>query len=139
MTMKKLITLLASGALLMLISLLPVSLAEAGSKSKTVFTDLDGDGLDDNLLDIQDGFFLEDADTTAGPGVAGIGGEVFDAFSNLDLPAADLPQTNNDEFITKKFGARSVSTCRGDFDSDFGGSSGSGSSSGKVCVGGVCF
>jgi hypothetical protein len=137
--MRHLLPLLAAGALLLLVSLLPSSLAEAGSTRETVFTDLDGDGLDDNLLDIKDGYFRKDADTTAGPGVAGIGGEVIDAFSNLDLPPVDLPQTNNDEFVAKKFGARSISTCRGDFDSDFGGSSGSGSSSGKVCIGGVCF
>jgi hypothetical protein len=138
MEMKQFVTLLAVGALLSL-TLVSGSPTGAECAHETIFTDLDGDGLNDNLLDIQDGYFLETCDTTGQPNAAGIGGEVFDAFSNLDLPPVDLPQTNNEEFVAKKFGARSASTCRGDFDSDFGGSSGSGSSSGKVCVGGVCF
>ncbi len=136
--MKQFVTLLAVGALLLPV-FLSGSLAGAECKHETIFTDLDGDGLNDNLLDIQDGFFLETCDTTSRPNAAGIGGEVIDAFSNLGLPPVDLPQTNNEEFVAKKFGARSASTCRGDFDSDFGGASGSGSSSGKVCIGGVCF
>ena len=112
----------------------------AAPNSSPIFIDLDGDGLDDSLIDFRDGFFLEDApEAGTGPG-GGIGSKVFDAFADLEVADVDLPQTKRNRFISRSFSARSCSSCRGDYDAEFSGGVGASSGGGgKTCVGGVCY
>ncbi|MBD3257597.1 hypothetical protein GF377_04125 [candidate division GN15 bacterium] len=102
-----------------------------------LFVDMDGDGIDDKLIDFKDGYFLED-----GPATTELtGSQVVNPFAELqDTAPVDLPQTNEDAFAARRFNARFLCQNRRDFDADFGdATSGGGSSGGKTCVGGVCF
>jgi len=121
---------------ILLLLIVGFSFSEDKTNSGPVFVDLDGDGLNDNDLDIENGFFLDDTpsvlcERTVNP---------FAAIEEAE-PVV-LPQSNFERFSQIRFDIRDICVNRYDFDAGFGGSSGAsggGSSSGSHCVGGICY
>lgn len=122
-------------------------LTMAAGPADSRFVDLDGDGINDNLTDgNDDGIpdeFVGDA-VKSGPELAASGGAMGGMFDAVDVKTAD-PMANfsaRERFKLRQRSVRDLCSFRGGFyaGEDFGPGNGIGAgTSGKVCVGGICF
>jgi len=113
--------------------------SDTASASIPCFVDLDGDGLDDNIRDLNsDG--IPDFDNYNGsvPAISCGGSGIF---TSMNTGTTDITETS-EKFGERKFATRWLGSNRGGFSSNGGFGPGAGISSaaiGKVCIGGVCF
>ncbi len=107
------------------------------------FVDLDGDGLNDNLPDLNhDG--IPDFDKVAQPAESFVSQSAIGDFLNSmesAVPQLDLVLDNSEGFRSLMFQARGLSQCRGGFSDNEGFGPGCGIGQGAMksgCVGGAC-
>ena len=133
-------------ALLACLLCLVAASAEAGP-AETRFVDLDGDGINDNLTDgnddgIPDEFVGDKSE--AGPAMAASGNSMGGMFDAVDVASAD-PMADfsvMERYKVRQRAVRDLCSFRGGFyaGEDFGPGNGIAvGTSGKVCVGGICF
>jgi len=113
-------------------------LSETSSTPTCCFVDLDGDGLDDNIKDLDGNGIPDFDDIDEAPGIPLGGSGIFASMNTGTVEVAKVAEN----FGGRKFGTRwhcvnSGGITTGD---GFGPGAGIGSGSlGKVCIGGVCF
>ncbi|MBU0984613.1 MAG: hypothetical protein KKA42_12120 [candidate division Zixibacteria bacterium] len=127
-----------------LLLLVPVAFADSPKTEPYIFVDLDGDGIDDNMLDTDDDG-IPDAlrdDKNETPAAAPVmKAATVNPFAGLQqADPVVFPKPNSERFVLRRLWARSLSQYRCDFDSEFSSGTGASSSgaSGGGCAGGVC-
>ena len=142
----KLLALLTAAVFLGCSSLWAQESAEApmGDATKTVFVDLDGDGLNDNLRDVTgDGIPEFDNSSVAPPTMSG--GQAttinLDDVLGASMPGFGLALSRSEAFAGHRFGTRGICRSRGGFGAEdsfaLTGTMGL-SATGGQCAGGVC-
>lgn len=125
---------------LVLLILLPTSqnfvLAEENMAKEECFVDLDGDGFNDSVDDI-DNNDLNDNDTKSESNLN------LESLISFDFGADSnnsAPLYNYEKFKLRKYSVRALTGNRGESDAGFGGNSGGVGGSGQSggCAGGVC-
>lgn len=137
---------IAALVLLMCFGLIAADSFAAGPADSR-FVDLDGDGINDNLTDgNDDGIpdeFVGDK-TEAGPALAASNSSMGGMFDAVDVASADPMAgfSGMERYKLRQRAVRDLCSFRGGFyaGEDFGPGNGIGAgTSGKVCVGGICF
>ncbi|MCP4706356.1 MAG: hypothetical protein GY865_17295 [candidate division Zixibacteria bacterium] len=110
--------------------------AEKISNDDEFFIDLDGDGFNDSVTDIDN---TDPDDIDSKTELNQNSDDLISLDFNLDSETA-APLYNAEKFVLLKFSARGLQSNRGESDAGFGGNSGGvgGSSQSGGCAGGAC-
>lgn len=131
--------LIAATLLILPAALSAEELSETATTDSPCFVDLDGDGFDDNIRDLDSdgipdfGDFRAAASANASHGLG--------VFASMNTGATTVARAA-EKFGERRFCCRGLALNRGGFSagSGFGPGAGIGSAAlGKVCIGGICF
>ena len=130
---------ISSVILIIVISLLNYNICLSGSASSK-FIDLDGNGINDNLTDIDNNNIPDDFQNDIDIKLP-ISTVQFTVFSNNPSNQTITSQKikSSDNFQSKIFVTRHISVNRCDFDAEFNTRLGAAAASGGACAGGICF
>ena len=122
-----------------LLILINFSFLYAGN-SNLRFIDLDGDGINDNIPDIDNNNIPDDFQNNLSLNLPE-NTKQFSGFSGLtdDTKTVKVNLTSSERFSLRKYTSRGITTSRCDFDAEFGTRLGISSSGGGSCAGGICF
>lgn len=105
-----------------------------------IFIDRNGDGINDNIVDIDNNGIPDNFQKKVKAVIPATTFSVDSFLSESDSKSNKTIKLEKIEIFTlRSFVCRSLSSCRADFESDFSGSLGGGTSSSSGCVGGICF
>lgn len=124
--------------IIVFVSVVP-SIVSAVSSNQP-YVDLDGDGINDNIDDIDNNNIPDSFQSKIKLGSGSSLGQFKGFSSTQELEQSAYKNLNfSQSFSLNKFSARSLDKCRYDSESGFGIKVGFGSSGGGACAGGVCF
>lgn len=110
--------------------------AQAGGR---YFVDLDGDGFNDNIIDVDNNNIPDEFQTKVKEIRTHTRTFSFSPTTLLSNKSKETKLTVSQQFSLHQFKARMLTKCRSNFDSDFNSGLSMSTSSSGGCVGGICF